>query len=184
MVGLSFYAQKLRTPNLPGICEIRRPMKPNEIHKLCLIRIRVAMLAYEIDSLVSFHRYLSKSTHGISVGIGHEVSGCIWRLCWALHRGSCYHRWCLAERVLWPPTCLPAVVCLIELRVRRAIFKMRMPRLRQLLPKCGKTMQSIRFSGPRYFIDNRFFMMPSMFNGGVSLISGYQNHPNHIKSCR
>ena len=31
---------------------------------------------------------------------------------------------------------------------------MRMPRLRQLLPKCGKTMQSIRCPGPRYFIDN------------------------------
>ena len=46
MVRLSFYAQKLRTPNLPGTCAIRRPMKPNETHKLWLIRIRVAMLAY------------------------------------------------------------------------------------------------------------------------------------------
>ena len=43
-------------PNLPGTCAIRRPMKPNETHKVWLIRIRVAMLAHAIDS-VSFQEH-------------------------------------------------------------------------------------------------------------------------------
>ena len=62
-------------------------MKPNETHKLTLIRIRVAMLAYAIDT-VSFQEHARNLRRNRPRG----PSRGIWCLCWALHHGSCYHR--------------------------------------------------------------------------------------------